>query len=130
MSRPRHHPTSAQRHGFGRWLGQQLARRDWTLSDFARLTGDPGVSPSVVSRWQRGERLPTAASCARIADALGLDVDLVLTRAGYRPPSAASPEDPRRADLIAKLRCLSLSDEDYVVLTVLLDAMQPSPSPA
>jgi len=58
-----------------------------------------GTSTGTVSMWVMGKRIPDPASCDRIADALGIDLDIVLYQAGHRPqatpPSTPDPSDPR-----------------------------------
>lgn len=105
--------------GFPAWLRGELDRRSWNGSEFAeRVDADPGV----VSRWLRGLRAPTPESCARIAAALAVDLDRVLTLAGHRP-LAAPGDDPARADLIERLRRVRLTEERAVLVRGLLDAM-------
>lgn len=78
---------------FGPWLKKRLISKDLTESEFARLLDRPA---SMVNRWVRGERIPSTQSCDLIADALGLDLDMVLWQAGHRPPTKElDPEDPR-----------------------------------
>ena len=85
---------------FAAWLRRQLARRDWTQADFARAAGLP---TGTVSRWVRGERVPTPLHADLIADVLGVDLDIVLAVAGHRPN--VDPDDPPEiADLIAMIR--------------------------
>lgn len=80
---------------FAAWLHRQLQRREWNLSDLGRKAD---VKPSVVSRWSRGERVPSPESCERIADALGLPLDEVLAAAGHRyGDERFGPDDPRAA---------------------------------
>lgn len=67
---------------FGPWLESQMLRREWNQSELARRLN---VRPAVVSRWIRDERRPSTGSVDKIADVLGLDVDLVLSIAGHRP---------------------------------------------
>jgi transcriptional regulator with XRE-family HTH domain len=74
---------------FGLWFKRQLRLRRWTQADFSH---EFGFSAAGVSRWITGERVPTPESCERIAEAFGVDVDLVLTQAGHRP--AVQPIDP------------------------------------
>jgi transcriptional regulator with XRE-family HTH domain len=74
---------------FGLWFKRQLRLRRWTQADFSH---EFHFSAAGVSRWITGERVPTPESCERIAEAFGVDVDLVLTQAGHRP--AVEPIDP------------------------------------
>jgi transcriptional regulator with XRE-family HTH domain len=68
---------------FGDWLAGQLLSREWSKAEFARRLG---VSNGDVSRWVRGVRIPRPDTVDKIADVLGVDVDLALTMAGHRPP--------------------------------------------
>ena len=46
--------------------------------------------------WVTGKRIPDPESCDRIADALNIDLDLVLWQAGHRPlVNPPDPGDPR-----------------------------------
>jgi len=82
---------------FGQWLQHQLDRREWTKAEFARRLG---VANGDVSRWVRDERVPSPASIDRIADVLGVDVDLALTMAGHRPPDLHVDPDSATAQLM------------------------------
>jgi transcriptional regulator with XRE-family HTH domain len=67
---------------FGTWLEHQLRRRAWSQADFVR---NSGLSRSAVSAWITGTRIPDPESCDRIADALHIDVETVLRKAGHLP---------------------------------------------
>lgn len=102
---------------FGRWLAERLRGREWTNSDLARRMG---TSPSVVSRWVRGERVPDPESCDKIADVLGVDVDLVLTLAGHRPAIEPLAPDDERRELMGYVKRLRLTDDRVTALRSLL----------
>lgn len=110
------------------WLKTELARREWNMSDLARRLE---ISPSVVGRWVRGERMPAPESCDLLADALGVDVDRVLVLAGHRPDIEAIPVDDTHATIQALLRQVDLTpDRAYTVIGMLrmwldLDRRQP-----
>lgn len=93
---------------FGEWLLGRLRRREWNLSDLARAMDR---SPSMVSRWSRGERLPDPRSCDLLADALGLDRDEVLARAGHRPEADPIPMGDPRRELHALIDKITWTDE-------------------
>jgi len=78
-------------------------------SEFARRAG---VSPGMVSHWANNTRVPTPESAERIADALGADVDLVLTLAGHRP--AIEPVDPNdpKTRIVGLLNRLDLDKDN------------------
>jgi transcriptional regulator with XRE-family HTH domain len=82
---------------FGGWLQYQLDRRDWSKADFANRLG---VANGDVSRWVNNKRIPSPASCDRIADVLGVDVDVVLVQAGHRPPDIEVDPDSATARLM------------------------------
>lgn len=67
---------------FGDWLGQQLAWREWSPADFERRSK---TSKANISRWLSNDRLPDPASCQKIADALRIDLNEILMRAGHLP---------------------------------------------
>jgi len=67
---------------FPDWLKRQFSRRDWTQADAARAIG---VSSGRVSEWVNGKRPPSVESLERIADALHIDVETVLRKAGHLP---------------------------------------------
>lgn len=79
---------------FGVWLLAALEQRGWTRRQFALRAG---VSSSMVGRWLVRHR-PTPASCARIAAALGLPLDLVLAEAGHPRPVPPGDASPRREE--------------------------------
>ena len=83
------------------WLRRQIDRREWSQADFARRLG---LSNSVVSRWFTGTRVPSSAYCDLIADALGVDVDLVLTLAGHRPAPLDYDPDDWASDIIGRAK--------------------------
>jgi len=111
---------------FREWFRVELRRREWNMSDFARRSGWPdgpnAADPAVVAKWMRGERKPSPESCDLIADVLGADLDEVLALNGHRPRDAA--DDPRVADLVAKLRRVRMTDERYELVEALLDRMR------
>jgi len=98
---------------FGDWLRAELARREWSIADLARRAR---IDPSAVGRWARNDRLPDPQSCDLLADALGVDVDRVLTLAGHRPNIEALPVDDDRATIAALLRQVELSPDRAATL--------------
>lgn len=87
------HPCSMTRgQKFATWFQSQLRRREWTPADFA-LRAD--MNPQTVSKWIRGDRVPSPASCDLIADALAVDFNVVMYKAGHSPmQQQARPDDP------------------------------------
>lgn len=62
-------------------LRRILAERDLTQSDLARMTGDPVMT---ISRICRGENQPLAGVLGRIAEALDVSIDRLLSREKIR----------------------------------------------
>jgi transcriptional regulator with XRE-family HTH domain len=79
---------------FSDWFRKELRRRRWRQADFVR---ESGISKGTVSQWFRGTRVPEPDSCDRIAEALHIDRDVVLDKAGHRQDVEEIPvDDPRR----------------------------------
>ncbi len=70
---------------FGRWLENEIDRRDWKQADFAR---EGKFKPQNVSRWVKGTVQPSYDSARRIARTLGVSTDDVLVRTGHRGSEA------------------------------------------
>jgi len=103
---------------FGWWLRHQLATRGWSQSEFSRRSGfDTGV----VSRWIADRRRPDLESAQRIADALGVPVDVVLLRLGL-DPHALKPADERAESLINEIRRLDLTPDRVAALEATIRA--------
>lgn len=103
---------------FGRWLQHQLDRREWKPADFARKAR---VSSGLVSNWLSGARRPNPASVDKIADALVIDVDEVLTRAGHRPALPRDELEAVHARLDPRLRRVQWSEFRYGLVESMLD---------
>lgn len=110
---------------FGEWLKQQLKRRQWSQS---RLAAAAGVTPTAVSLWLAGKRLPDAESCDKIAEALFLDRDEVLARAGLRPVAHDDPEHVRELTGLLR-RIVWTPDRLRVVQNLLRDLAEYDPAP-
>jgi transcriptional regulator with XRE-family HTH domain len=93
---------------FAAWLRGQLRRRGWTAAELARRLQVPS---GTISRWLTGQRQPSSRSCDRLADVLGVDLDLVLSLAGHRPATGPSEPDDPRAALIALLERIELTPD-------------------
>ena len=101
------------------WMLEEMRRREWRQADFARAAG---VDVSMVSRWLQGRR-PDPESLARVAVALDVDLDALLTLAGHRPRSSRD-DDPRVATLVAKVRQVTWTPERFLIVDALLDALR------
>jgi len=97
---------------FGRWLSGQLARREMSMTGFAKRIG---VSHSSVSLWIDGKRTPSPRSCDAIADIFLISVDEVLTRAGHRPAVMQDDLDRFHARIDPLVMRLDGRDRDAVV---------------
>jgi len=98
---------------------EEMRRREWRQADFARAAG---VDVSMVSRWLQGRR-PDPASLERVASALGVDFDALLTLAGHRP-RLSRDDDPRVAALVAKVRQVTWTPERFLIVDALLDDLR------
>lgn len=87
-----HLPMSSESLSFGSWLRDQVGRRGWQPADFARAAE---TSTANVTRWMSGV-IPGPKSCRKIAQALGLEDELVLYKAGH---IAELPTPPRHYEL-------------------------------
>ena len=95
---------------FRDWLAEELRLRKWNRADLARRTG---IIPSVISRWMNQGWLPDSTSCYKLSNALGLDFNFVLRKAGHAPiePPVATSAHER---LMGKVKALDLSDATRV----------------
>ena len=80
---------------FGQWLKQIRVSRKLSQQD---LSEKIGTSPSFLSRVEKGEKRLSTIVLKRLANALGLDEDIVQLRAGVVPDRflqsiATAPED-------------------------------------
>lgn len=80
---------------FGEWLEDELIRRGWQQSDLAEYLR---MSESSISSWKSGTK-PRRTTCRRIAEALNIDENEVLYRAGRAPkdPNYRLPENRTRS---------------------------------
>ena len=69
------------------------------------------MGPATISRWLSGESKPAVDMCRRIADALNVDLDLVLEKAGYRPQSMVGDVSERAGVLSAMVRRVNWDDD-------------------
>lgn len=83
-------------------MKRELARREWSQADLARRMDRPPMS---ASNWVRGARVPDPASCADLADVLGVSYSLGMDRAGH--PIEQVIEDEREEALVGSWRQLT-----------------------
>lgn len=92
----------------GAWIRRQMLRRGWTAAELARRMG---VGSGRISEWIGGKRIPSSASCIRLADVFDADPDVVLTIAGHRVATEPlSPDDPH-ARVIALVKRVRLTPD-------------------
>ena len=103
---------------FGRWLKNELRRREWNMSDLARRIN---ADPSAVGRWARGDRIPSPESCDLLADALGVDLDRVLVIAGHRPDLENTPLTEEQTAIMALVRRVKLHPDRAALLRLMLE---------
>lgn len=94
---------------FAAWFARQLARREWSPADFHRQTG---VSTGLISDWLKSRKRPGPASCRRIADAFGVDLDFVLVLAGHREATEPLGPDDEKVRIISLVKRLDLGRDD------------------
>lgn len=78
---------------FGEWLKERITEVGTNARQLAIATR---INPSSISNWISGKRVPSMESCYLLADALTLDVDEVLSRAGHRQPLEGSGNPARQ----------------------------------
>ena len=98
---------------FGKWLSMQIRRRD--MSQIALAT-KAGLSKSSISAYVNGERVPDPASCDRIADALGINLDVVLSQAGHRPQVERVPASDQKLAILGMVDRIDWTDDaNYLI---------------
>ena len=88
---------------FASWLSTTMQRRGLSQAELARVVG---VADTQVSRWRRGQVVPTVHYLQRVADALDVSRSTLVELAGYPVGEAtrsASGEDSQR---LAELQAL------------------------
>ena len=95
---------------FRDWLLEEMRLRKWNQAEVARRTG---ILPSVISRWMNKDWLPDATSCYKLANAFGVDFNMVLRKAGHDPVEnpVATGQHER---LMGMVKRLDLSDATRV----------------
>lgn len=105
-------PVSPEMAAFNAWLSYQLKRRGLNQTEFAERAG---VAAGVVSNWVTGRRTPTIESAARIADALDVDVSVVLARLGADVQTTMT-DDERLASFLGMIRRAELTPDRIATL--------------
>ena len=102
------------RRSFALWLSNELRDRDVTQAEFARKAG---ISAALVSNWITGGRVPSIQSAQAIAEALDVDIRVVLTKLGL---PMVEDSDPMRMRLHGMLGQLRLTPERAATLQNLI----------
>ena len=89
---------------FGRRLRYERARHGLTLSDLARQAGfsqgrGRKSRREVICRYERGETIPLLSTAKRLADALGIGLDTLITEPPTTVPVEDDGEEERRPGL-------------------------------
>lgn len=69
----------------------------------AAVAREIGVGQSMVSRWRRGESVPSSANCKRLARLFGESEQVVLALAGHLSEANAPAPERSLTDLVAEL---------------------------
>lgn len=81
--------------GLGRWLDEQLAAREWGVSDLANHSG---LNRSGIQRWKAGTHRPDIDNARILADAFGRPLLELLVAADYLTPEEARQRVAARVD--------------------------------
>lgn len=69
-----------------------------------------------MGHWVRGTRVPSPDSCDRIADVLGVDVNVVMILAGHLPPDPElRPDDPTQNIIALVKRVRWMSERVWII---------------
>ena len=82
-----------QKSTFAQWLQEELQSRRLTQAELARRAG---LAQPMIHRWLKGEWLPNANSCLKLANALSVDFEFILKKVGIEPderPGATSASE-------------------------------------
>lgn len=105
---------------FRNWLLAELEKRQWRQADLARAMrpADPSGIASNISKWLRGDNRPEPRLCQELAQALGVDVNLVLELAGHKPVEPRNEREQRIENIRAALRMLPPEQLGFIEATV------------
>lgn len=85
---------------FGRWLENEIDKRDWKQADFAQ---EGNFKPQNVSRWIKGAAQPSYRSARQIARTLRVSEDEVLERSGHKQAGTSITLPPSPVDHLRSL---------------------------
>ena len=105
---------------FGKNLMRLRKLRDWTQRELADLVS---IDHSMIARWENGKVLPRSATIQRLAEALEVPVDDLLTAFSDNTARYAANgiDDPQLAELLSNVSVLEARDKE--ALKAVLEAM-------
>ena len=104
---------------FGKNLMRLRKLKDWTQRELAELVN---IDHSMVARWENGKVLPRSATIQRLAEALEVPVDDLLTAFSDNTARYANGiDDPQLAELLSNVSVLETRDKE--ALKAVLEAM-------
>jgi transcriptional regulator with XRE-family HTH domain len=103
----------------GAWIRRQMTRREWSAAELSRRMD---VSSGRISEWISGKRIPSSASCLRLADVFDVDPDVVLTLAGHRVATTPLPPDDTKSRIIDLVRRVRMTRSQAEGLEAMLTA--------
>lgn len=90
---------------FGNYLTQAMAAAGLSQAELSRLTG---ISDSIISKWRRGQAVPSVENLRILAPALGMTTRDLVVVAGHMTPDevglAEPPEPPKPPARLASLQ--------------------------
>jgi transcriptional regulator with XRE-family HTH domain len=107
------------REPFARWLREQLALYRLTQSEFEDQLG---FSQGMCSHWVNAKRSPSPRTLQKIAEFFGVNMDFLLTLAGYREatPEIGDELDPR-LQVMAKVQRIHWDERSLRYIMSFLD---------
>jgi transcriptional regulator with XRE-family HTH domain len=96
-------PANEERARFAGWLAATMQSRGLTQAQLARSVG---VADTQVSRWRRGQVVPTVQYLQRLADTFGVERTTLDRLVGYPVAAAAGGGGGVEAETEAELQAL------------------------
>jgi transcriptional regulator with XRE-family HTH domain len=90
---------------FASWLSTTMQRRGLSQAELARVVG---VADTQVSRWRRGQVVPTVHYLQRMADALDVSRATLDELAGYPVEDSSRPAGGEDSERLAELQALQV----------------------
>ena len=82
---------------FGRWFVATAAAAEYPVGTRgwqAQLARDTGIEPASISKYMRGEQLPSPDVCQRLGPALRVSPDEIMIKTGARTAGASRGQRP------------------------------------